>query len=176
MIGEDFAFYWIHRAVHTPFFYKHIHKRHHEFKVPIGMSSIYAHPLEYIFGNLVPYVAVFKLLGSRTHIATFFIWYFSCFNFRTILRNFETVDGHSGYEFSFSPFRLIPLSGSSEYHFYHHSNNLGNYCSFFTVWDSLCGTNKSFFEYWNKAIKVTQFFFNFKELKLNELRKEFTAK
>ena len=31
----------------------------------------------------------------------------------------EAIDGHSGYEFSFSPFRLIPMSGSSQYHDYH---------------------------------------------------------
>lgn len=27
---DDFLFYWIHRIFHLPFFYKHIHKIHHE--------------------------------------------------------------------------------------------------------------------------------------------------
>jgi len=37
----------------------------------------------------------------------------------TILRYSESVDGHSGYDFSFSPFRLLPMSGSSAYHDFH---------------------------------------------------------
>jgi len=72
----------------------------------------------------------------------------------------ETADGHCGYEFSWSPYRLLPLSGmnffldfksfikgSSIYHNFHHSHNVGNYGSFFTLWDTLCGTNRHFFKY-----------------------------
>ena len=35
------------------------------------------------------------------------------------MRVMETVDGHCGYEFSWSPYRLLPFSGSSEYHNFH---------------------------------------------------------
>jgi len=44
-----------------------------------------------------------KILGSKVHIATSVMW--------SIVRGMETVDAHSGYEFSWSPFRLLPLSG-----------------------------------------------------------------
>lgn len=33
MAWNDFAVYWVHRALHTPLLYKHVHKVHHLFKV-----------------------------------------------------------------------------------------------------------------------------------------------
>lgn len=70
-----------------------------------------------------------------------------------VIRMMETVDGHSGYEFSWSPYRLLPLSGSSSYHNFHHFKNVGNYSSFFTIWDTVCGTNKAYFRYIAKKEK-----------------------
>ena len=65
----------------------------------------------------------------------------------SIARVIETTDGHGGYEIPWSPFRLLPLSGSARFHDYHHSHNLGNYGSFFSFWDTLCGTNKKYLEF-----------------------------
>ena len=31
--------------------YKWIHKKHHQWTAPIGLVSIYATPVEYVFGN-----------------------------------------------------------------------------------------------------------------------------
>jgi methylsterol monooxygenase/4-alpha-methyl-delta7-sterol-4alpha-methyl oxidase len=145
MICEDFLFYWCHRMLHHPKIYPYIHKRHHEYNITVSISSEYAHPLEFIFGNAIPYAAGSKILGSQVHIVTYIMW--------GIVRVMETVDGHSGYEFSWSPYRLLPLSGSSSYHNFHHLQNVGNYCSFFTLWDTLCGTNKSYFKHLAKKQK-----------------------
>ena len=41
----DVIFYSSHRLMHTPFFYKHVHKVHHQWKAPIGFVAINAHPL-----------------------------------------------------------------------------------------------------------------------------------
>lgn len=41
----DVAFYTFHRLMHTKYIYKHIHKIHHEWKAPIGVIAIYAHPV-----------------------------------------------------------------------------------------------------------------------------------
>ncbi|KNC48870.1 C-4 sterol methyl oxidase [Thecamonas trahens ATCC 50062] len=40
---EDFYFYWCHRLLHRPFWYKHIHKIHHENNEPFGIAAEYAH-------------------------------------------------------------------------------------------------------------------------------------
>merc|ERR1711974_112076 len=85
----------------------------------------------------------------------------------------ETCDGHCGYEFSWSPFRLLPLSGSSTYHNFHHRINVGNYGSFFTIWDTLCGTNKQYFKHLAKKEKeqlTAKVSTEFKRMK--ELQKE----
>ena len=139
MFCEDFLFYWVHRMLHQKSLYPYIHKIHHEYSNPISISAEYAHPLEFFLANIVPTVIGAKILGSRVHLATYLLW--------STLRIFETIDGHCGYEFSWSPYRLLPLSGSANYHNYHHTHNVGNYGSFFMVWDVLMGTNKSYFQY-----------------------------
>jgi len=48
-----------------------------------------------------------------------------------IYRVLETLDGHSGFELPWSMFRYLPFSASAQSHDYHHSNNIGNYGSFF---------------------------------------------
>jgi len=51
---ENISFYFAHRLLHKPFLYKYIHKIHHEHKVTTSLATISTHPLEYIFGNVVP--------------------------------------------------------------------------------------------------------------------------
>ena len=79
------------------------------------------------------------LLGTRIHFATAFTWY--------IFRYLESVEGHCGYEFSWSPFRLIPFASDYAYHSFHHSHNIGNYSSFFTIWDTVDGSNKVYYDF-----------------------------
>ena len=136
MLVEDCLFYWVHRFLHSGWVYGHIHKQHHEFKETVSICSEYAHPLEVLIANTFPTVAGFKLLGDSVHLVTITMW--------LAMRITETIDGHSGYEFSWSPYRLLPCSAGASYHHYHHLTNQGNYSSFFTLWDTFCSTNKNY--------------------------------
>ena len=138
MFVEDFCFYWTHRMLHHRAIYPYIHKMHHTYSTTVGIAAEYAHPVEFVFGNMLPTAAGPALLGPNVHLYTVLAWY--------VIRFGETLDGHCGYEFSWSPFRLIPFSGSAEYHDFHHSANVGNYGSFFSIWDSVFGTNKAFYK------------------------------
>lgn len=147
IIVEDTLFYWSHRLLHVPILYKHIHKRHHEFKVLKGMpaASEFTHPIESLMGNILPVIAGPMLLNS--HIMTVFIW--------IMVRMFKTCDAHSGYNFPFSPFNVgFPFNEASR-HDFHHSMNAGSFGSFFTVWDHLCGTDKTYIA-WRKKRLVSQ--------------------
>lgn len=137
MAVEDCSFYFLHRLLHTKQLYPLIHKQHHEFTSTVSYAAVYAHPIEFIFGNLLPAALGPKLLGSNVHVVTFWLWVF--------LRDAETIDGHSGYELPCSPFRLLPFSAGGEYHAFHHSQNAGNFGSFFTVWDTVLGTNSGYY-------------------------------
>lgn len=139
MLADDFMFYWGHRIFHLPFLYPYIHKKHHEYYNSISIAAEYAHPVEFALNNVLPTSLGYILLGSNIHLISFILY--------LGIRIFETIDGHCGYEFSWSPYRLLPLSGSSEDHNYHHSHNVGVYGSFFTFWDTICGTNKDYFAY-----------------------------
>ena len=129
-------FYFSHRTLHHPWLYPYIHKIHHENQVVFVLAAIHTHPIEYIFGNILPMIAGPALLWHRIHRASVFGWYF--------IRACETLDAHSGYAFPWSPFRLLPFQIESDYHYYHHDSNVGNYATFFSYWDIAFGTNKTY--------------------------------
>ena len=103
----------------------------------VVLSVLIALPIP--LGNFLPAVVGPLILGGRMHMVTAFTWY--------SLRYLESAEGHSGYEFSWSPFRLLPFDSDFEYHAYHHSHNIGNYSSAFTVWDTVFDSNKTYYAY-----------------------------
>lgn len=111
VIVQELAFYYSHRLLHTKYLYKQVHKIHHEWTAPIGLSAQYAHPIEQVFSNLVPVMLGPVICGS--HCVTLWIW--------LAIGLFDTVTRHSGYHLPFQP--------SPEFHDYHHkvfNANFGN--------------------------------------------------
>lgn len=98
----DVGFYILHRIMHTKYFYKRIHKIHHEWKAPIGIIAIYAHPTEHLITNLLPPMLGPVLMTSN--VCTLWIW------FATVA--VSTVSDHSGYH--------LPFLKSPEFHDHHH--------------------------------------------------------
>jgi len=61
---DDLAFSISHTLLHTPFLMRHVHRVHHEHKITVGLAATYAHPIEYIFGNVIPVATGGLILGS----------------------------------------------------------------------------------------------------------------
>ena len=76
---------------------------------------------------------------------TYFFWF--------IVRIYKTTLAHSGYGFPWDPFSILPIQQSADYHDFHHYHNLGNYATFTSIWDTLFGTNKAYYEYKKKQIE-----------------------
>lgn len=87
----DTGFFLLHRLMHTKYFYKRIHKIHHEWKAPIGIIAIYAHPT----GNVsrLSFSCVFdSFLYCRTfnnELDSCHSW--TCLNSSTWLHNLDLV-------------------------------------------------------------------------------------
>ncbi|KAL2094778.1 hypothetical protein ACEWY4_009497 [Coilia grayii] len=122
---EEVLFYYSHRLFHHPALYKHFHKIHHEWTAPIGVVSLYSHPLEHMLSNMLP-----GLLGPvllRSHLSTTVLWY--------TLALLITVISHCGYH--------LPLLPSPEFHDFHHLKF--NQCyGVLGVLDRLHGTDDKF--------------------------------
>ena len=141
MIFEDTWQYWFHRLLHHPVLYKRIHKLHHEFTAPFGIAAEYAHPLETLIlgmgtiGGPLAYV----ILTNDLHIVSVFVW--------LVVRLWQTIDSHSGYDFPWSLHRWFPWWAGADFHDHHHMVFLGNYGSFFRFWDWVAGTDVRYRNY-----------------------------
>jgi len=130
---EDFMFYWGHRLLHTEWLYKNIHSIHHTYSAPFGIAAEYAHPIETMFLGLATMMGP-ALYGP--HLLTLWIY--------LVLRSFQTVECHSGYDLPISPNRWLPFYGGAEHHDLHHQRHSGNYASSFKIWDYIFGTDKMY--------------------------------
>ena len=147
VLCDDFFFYCSHRALHSKRLYGMIHKIHHEYKHTIALSSEHAHWLEYLFGNLLSSSAFPLLMNKRMHFITYILWITAI--------TMEAADGHSGYDFSWSPHRLVPFNIGAEYHYFHHLTFTGNFASEFYHWDFIFNTvNKHYVKYYNALVKT----------------------
>ena len=126
---EDMWHYWAHRLFHYGVFYKYIHKQHHRYAAPFGLSAEYAHPAETMslgFGT-VGMPILYVMYTGKLHLFTLCLW--------VVLRLFQAVDSHSGYDFPWSLNKFLPFWAGAEHHDLHHHYFIGNYASSFRWWD-----------------------------------------
>ncbi|KAL5012160.1 hypothetical protein ScPMuIL_010711 [Solemya velum] len=122
---HEIWFYYSHRCLHQPLIYEYIHRYHHEWTSPIGITALYAHPLEHLVSNMMPSALGPLLMGS--HLATGWMWF--------ALALVSTTIAHCGYHF--------PLLPSPEAHDFHHLKINQNYGAL-GVLDRLHGTDMLF--------------------------------
>jgi len=128
MICEDIAHYFLHRLLHTPWLYQNIHKVHHLFQTPFGLTASYAHPLEVAILGFGTFLGPLLICP---HYSTFYAW--------VLYRQLEAVITHCGYDLP-NIFHLFPLYGGTSVHDFHHKVFLCNYSSRFIFMDILFGT------------------------------------
>jgi len=126
---DDFLYYWMHRAMHTPWLFKRIHGWHHYIITPWAITGHYMHPIEYILTGTLA-LAGPLLVGA--HVVTLWIWF--------AFRQWEAAEGHCGYEFPWSPTHFFPLNDGAAHHDAHHAKVRGNYAGFFPWVDAAFGT------------------------------------
>ncbi|KAI2771539.1 hypothetical protein DTO012A8_3825 [Penicillium roqueforti] len=141
-VMEDTWHYFSHRALHWGPLYKAIHKIHHQYSAPFGLAAEYASPIEVMilgFGTIGCPI-VWCAMTGELHILTMYIW--------IVLRLFQAIDAHSGYEFPWSLHHFLPFWAGADHHDLHHEKFIGNYSSSFRWWDYVLDT-----EYTPDALK-----------------------
>lgn len=134
VILHETYFYWLHRLLHLPFFYKKIHKVHHYTKNPNPFTTQTFHPLEAVMGILWVVLATAFLKIPMS------VWvYYSVFNAAL------NVLGHCGLDFfpaNWETHPILKYVNRPTMHNHHHKYNNGNYGFYFTFWDRWMGTYK----------------------------------
>ncbi len=132
LLGHDTWFYWTHRLLHTPAFYRW-HRTHHRSVTPTPFAA-YAFDARESFIQAL-YFAIWQMVIPTPDGAFFAALGIS------ILRN---AWGHLGIELhprGFADHWFWGNFTTTTHHDLHHSGGFGsNYGLYFTWWDRLCGT------------------------------------
>ncbi|MCB9764783.1 MAG: sterol desaturase family protein [Alphaproteobacteria bacterium] len=119
------VFYTTHRFLHRPWWMKHVHRVHHEFRTTGALASEYAHPFEFCVGNFLTLaLGVVVLAPSLASIYAF-----------TVLGIMTVVVHHGGYAIPWAPWPV--------HHDWHH-HRFNEMFGTLGVLDRLLGTDGSF--------------------------------
>ena len=131
LLVYDFAYYWLHRAMHTTRGMRWVHGRHHEVRNPTAMESFYLTPYE-LFAGLGLLCACTWLLGPVS-IYSFAVVFF--------IHTTLNIAVHSGL--LSKQLLLWPVDHLTHKHYKHHAGNYdSNFASLTPFWDMLFGTAK----------------------------------
>ncbi|TFK38449.1 C4-methyl sterol oxidase [Crucibulum laeve] len=138
---EDLFHYLAHQALHYGPLYRHIHKIHHKYSAPFGLAAEYAHPAEvFILGaGTITGPLLYCYFTRNLHIVTVYIW--------IVLRLFQAIDAHSGYDFPWSLQHILPFWSGAEHHDFHHMAFTNNFSTSFRWWDRIFGTDDKYRQY-----------------------------
>ncbi len=129
---HDTYFYWIHRAMHLPKFYKRFHMTHHRSHNPTPFTAysfaIGEAAVEYAYTPIL-------LLMMPMHPSALAIMLF--------IMIFKNAIGHCGYELfpqGSTRHPILKHLTTVTHHDMHHEKENGNYGFYFTWWDKWMGT------------------------------------
>lgn len=131
LIHETY-YYWVHRWMHNPKIFRHVHKVHHDSLAPTPWTAFSFHPWESIIEALiVPLILVF----IPVHPIVIGIY--------LLVMTVSSVINHLDIEIypqSFQKSKFGQLFIGATHHHYHHSEFKTNYGLYFTFWDKWMGT------------------------------------
>lgn len=136
---DDFLYYWMHRYFHeNTWLMRHVHSVHHRVRNTCAINGNYMHWFEFSA------TAGLMLLGPillESHIYVVYIW--------VIIRQYEAVDGHAGFDIPWNPAHWLPVYEGPVYHDYHHARFKGNYAGALPYLDRFMGNTyvKGYLEY-----------------------------
>ncbi|MBA4765477.1 sterol desaturase family protein [Qipengyuania huizhouensis] len=131
---HDTWFYWTHRLMHRPAWFRAMHAVHHASRPPTAWAAMSFHPWEAITGAIVIPLLVFAV---PIHVAML--------GLVLLVMTVMGVTNHMGWEMF--PRKLVhsALGGwliTASHHQRHHEEYRCNYGLYFRFWDRLCGTDK----------------------------------
>ena len=134
LLLHDAWFYWTHRLMHRPAWFKAMHAVHHASRPPTAWAAMSFHPWEAVTGAVVIPALVFFV---PIHVAML--------GLVLLVMTIMGVTNHMGWEMF--PRRLVHsrLGGwliTASHHQRHHEEYRCNYGLYFRFWDRLCGTDK----------------------------------
>jgi len=145
IVIHDAYFYWMHRAMHHRWLYRHMHRLHHRSITPAPTTAYAFAPGEAVIHAIfLPLILVILPLHPVV---------IGLFTMVMIARN---TLAHTGIEvfppgFVTGPFRW---STTVTHHDLHHLHGSGNYGFYFSWWDRLMGTERA--DYASSFRKVTE--------------------
>jgi Delta7-sterol 5-desaturase len=133
LFAHDTWFYWTHRLMHRPWWFKKAHAVHHESRPPTAWAAMSFHPWEALTGAIVIPALVFLI---PIHIGAL--------GLVLAIMTIMGITNHMGWEM-FPRFIVHGSLGrgliTATHHQKHHDNYRGNYGLYFRFWDKICGTD-----------------------------------
>jgi Delta7-sterol 5-desaturase len=133
LAAHDTWFYWTHRLMHRPWWFRTAHAVHHASRPPTAWAAMSFHPWEALMGALVIPTLVFLIpihVGAVAVVLT--------------IMTVMGVTNHMGWEL-FPRFVVNGALGhlliTATHHQRHHDDYRGNYGLYFRFWDKACGTD-----------------------------------
>ncbi|MEL6876693.1 MAG: sterol desaturase family protein [Pseudomonadota bacterium] len=133
LFAHDTWFYWTHRLMHRPRWFKLAHRVHHDSRPPTAWTAMSFHPIEAVTGAVIIPLLMFII---PIHIAILAL----VLTAMTVMG----VTNHMGWEI-FPRWVVHSVLGNwvitASHHERHHEEYQCNFGLYFRFWDRLCGTD-----------------------------------
>ncbi len=134
LFAHDTWFYWTHRLMHRPKWFRVAHAVHHASRPPTAWAAMSFHPIEALSGAIVIPVLVFLI---PVHVGVL--------GLVLAIMTVMGVTNHMGWEM-FPRWLVHSPAGkwliTASHHQRHHDEYRCNYGLYFRFWDHLCKTDK----------------------------------
>jgi sterol desaturase/sphingolipid hydroxylase (fatty acid hydroxylase superfamily) len=140
LFAHDTWFYWTHRWMHRPRWFRIAHAVHHASRPPTAWAAMSFHPIEALTGAFVIPVLVFLI---PIHVAML--------GLVLAIMTLMGVTNHMGWEMFPRALVHSRLGGwliTATHHQRHHDEYRCNYGLYFRFWDRLCGTDRGLSSRW----------------------------
>ncbi|RKF22334.1 fatty acid hydroxylase family protein [Altericroceibacterium spongiae] len=138
LFAHDTWFYWTHRWMHIPRWFRLAHAVHHASRPPTAWAAMSFHPIEALTGAIV---IPFLVLLIPIHV--------SMLGLVLTIMTVMGITNHMGWEI-FPRWLVHSHLGhwliTASHHQRHHERYQCNYGLYFRFWDHLCGTDRGLSE------------------------------